>query len=60
MNFTASSSSPVVFKLTELVWRWVSASTTRSTPPLAVTIRRPSVLTRSGSSTPASWVLVVE
>ena len=36
------------------------ASTTRSTPLVTVTMRRPSVLTRSGSSTPASCVLVPE
>src|SRR5215472_16433681 len=40
-------------------WR-VWASMTRSTPPLIVTIRRPSVLTRSGSSTPGVAVFVPE
>src|SRR5260221_11215247 len=39
-----------------MVW----ASTTRRTPPITVTMRRPSVLTRSGSSTPAVAVLVAE
>src|SRR5258707_9543471 len=38
----------------------VGASTTRRTPPITVTMRRPSVLTRSGSSTPAVAVLVPE
>ncbi|GAA3418850.1 hypothetical protein GCM10018952_56010 [Streptosporangium vulgare] len=38
----------------------VAVSTTRSTPRFTVTTRSPSVFTRSGSSTPASCVFVVE
>jgi hypothetical protein len=47
-----SASDPVTLRL--------AASTTLSVPLVMVTIRLPSVLTRSGSSTPASWVLVDE
>ena len=38
----------------------LAASTTLSVLPVTVTMRRPSVFTRSGSSTPTSWVFVPE
>ncbi|MBY8848196.1 hypothetical protein K7G98_05850 [Saccharothrix sp. MB29] len=49
---SARSSVPVTFV--------EAASRTRSLPSTTVTTRLPSVLTRSGSSTPRSWVLVPE
>ncbi|GAA3444097.1 hypothetical protein GCM10018955_35350 [Planomonospora venezuelensis] len=49
---STSFSVPVTF--------FVAVSTTRSTPRFTVITRLPSVFTRSGSSTPASWVFVVE
>jgi hypothetical protein len=60
-----SSSSPVCRpgpgeRFTVPVSLREAASTTRRRPPAMVTMRRPSVLTMSGSSTPGSWTLVDE